>query len=170
MIVSDLAAAAREKDRLSDTGSSDRWRVLPYETGAASGNLLLAAGIPAYRAIADRYGVDFFSEIRWESNCRVEEYVKAAKQIYAAGGKEIALWDTYPTRAIHPAEWDAVSRLGDPACAAGMPEDTAACHTIHRILSGRKGHAVRAPQLGRMRNVLSGAFRSSAVRLRICRS
>ncbi len=125
------------EDGLIDLEKYEEKAKTEYVYKRVFGNLMdrVAAGVPAYRAIADRYGVDFFTEIQWESNCPVEEYVEAAKQIYAAGGKAIALWDTYPSRAIHLAEWDAVSRLGDPACAAGMSEDTKAYHTIHRILS-----------------------------------
>ena len=95
----------------------------------------IAAGVPAYRAIADRYGIDLYSEVQWESNVPPEEYVKAAKQIYAAGGKGIALWDTCPSRTAHLAEWDATSRLGDPAFVAGMSDATEAYHTVHKVLS-----------------------------------
>lgn len=95
----------------------------------------IVAGIPAYRDIADRYNVDFHSEIQWESTAPVEEYVKAAKQIYVAGGKGIALWDTYPTRVIHLAEWNATSQLGDPNKVKEMSGSTTAYHTIHKILS-----------------------------------
>lgn len=95
----------------------------------------IAAGIPAYRAIADKHGIDFHSEVQWESNAPVEDYVRAAKQIYAAGGKGIALWDTYPSRVVHLAEWEASGYLGDPESTAEMPENTAAYHTIHKILS-----------------------------------
>lgn len=95
----------------------------------------IAAGIPAYRAIADKYGIDFHSELQWESSVPVEDYVKAAKQIYAAGGKGIALWDTYPSRPLHLAEWDAANRLGDAEYVSKMPDSTTAYHTIHKMLA-----------------------------------
>ncbi len=95
----------------------------------------IAAGVPAYRAIADRYGIDFHSEIQWESSVPAEEFVKAAKQIYSAGGKGIALWDTYPSRPVHLAEWAASCRLGEAEAVLAMPDNTGAYHTIHKVLS-----------------------------------
>lgn len=95
----------------------------------------IAAGIPTYRAIADKYGIDFHSEIQWESSVPVEEYVKAAKQIYAAGGMGIALWDTYPSRPLHLAEWDATNHLGDAECVSKMSDSTTAYHSIHKMLA-----------------------------------
>ncbi|MBQ4607210.1 MAG: hypothetical protein IJB15_10915, partial [Clostridia bacterium] len=95
----------------------------------------IAAGVPAYRAIADRYGIDFHSEIQWESSVPAEEYVKAAKQIYSAGGKGIALWDTYPSRPVHLAEWAASCCLGEAEAVLAMPDTTGAYHTIHKVLS-----------------------------------
>lgn len=95
----------------------------------------IAAGIPAYRAIADKYGVDLHSEVQWESTVPPEEYVKGAKQIYAAGGKGVALWDAYPVRTAHLAEWDATSCLGDAEKVRDRSETTETYHTIHKVLA-----------------------------------
>ena len=95
----------------------------------------IAGAIPAYRAITDKYGLDFYSDIQCEGDTPVEMYVGAAKQIYAAGGKGIALWDAYPMRAYVLAEWNAVSRLGNPEAVAKMSDSTEAYHTIHKSLA-----------------------------------
>ena len=42
VIISDFSVAVAEKDRLSVTPAPDRWEVVPYETAAVAGNLLLA--------------------------------------------------------------------------------------------------------------------------------
>jgi len=96
---------------------------------------IICQGIPAYRAVADRYGVDFYTEVQWESSCPVQEFVKAAKQIYAAGGSRIALWDTQPSRTVHLAEWDATSRLGNPDAVCRMSKEDTAYHTVYKVLS-----------------------------------
>ena len=43
VIISDLAGAVREKDRLADFSTADRWEVVSYETAAVTGNLLIAS-------------------------------------------------------------------------------------------------------------------------------
>lgn len=96
---------------------------------------MIAEGIPAYRAIADKYNIDFYSEIQWENSVGAEDFVKAEKKIYESGGKGISLWDCYPLRTIRPAEWNAVSHLGDHEVVAAMSEDETAYHTIHKVLS-----------------------------------
>ena len=42
VIISDFSAAVVEKENISLTPAPDRWEVVPYETAAAAGNLLLA--------------------------------------------------------------------------------------------------------------------------------
>ena len=96
---------------------------------------LIVSGIPAYRAIADQYGIDFYSEVQWEGQAPPEGFVNAAKQIYAAGGKGIALWDCAPCRMVPLAEWNATSHLGDPQTVMEMSDQTEAYHTIHKVLS-----------------------------------
>ena len=96
---------------------------------------LLAAGAGGYRAIADRYGIDFFTEIQWETYKKPEEYVLGAKQIYAAGGKGISLWDCYPSRVNILSEWAATSRLGDADEVMKMSDDPSTYHKIIKVLS-----------------------------------
>ena len=43
IIISDLAAAVREKERLAEISTADHWEVVSYETAAVSGNLLIAS-------------------------------------------------------------------------------------------------------------------------------
>ena len=50
-----------------------------------------AAGAAGYRAVADRYGIAFYSELPWESTVQPEAYIRAAHEIRAAGGDRIAL-------------------------------------------------------------------------------
>ena len=42
ILVADIPAHVTEKDRLSDSFSSDKWRVMPYETAGISGRMLWA--------------------------------------------------------------------------------------------------------------------------------
>ena len=96
---------------------------------------LLADGTKEYRRIADAYGIDYHTEIQWETYKRAEEYVNGAKQIYSAYGKGISLWDCYPCRVNILSEWAAVSHLGDREKVLAMSEDPAAYHRIIKVLS-----------------------------------
>ena len=96
---------------------------------------LLAAGAGEYRAIADRYGIDFFTEIQWETYKKPEEYVDGAKQVYSAGAKGISLWDCYPSRVNILSEWAATSRLGDAEKVMKMSADPGDYHKIIKVLS-----------------------------------
>ena len=92
-------------------------------------------GLPAYRALADRYGIALYSENQWENAQPAEAYVKMAKQFYAAGGMNLALWDCYPIRVQNLGEWSATARLGKAEDVAVMPEEADAYHKIIKILS-----------------------------------
>ena len=96
---------------------------------------LLVDGTKEYRRIADAYGIDFYTEIQWETYKRAEEYVNGAKQIYAAYGKGISLWDCYPCRVNGLSEWAAVSHLGDREKVLAMSEEPEAYHRICKVLS-----------------------------------
>lgn len=95
----------------------------------------ILSGIPCYREISDRYGVAFYSEIQWENALPPEEYVKAAKAVYAAGAKAVALWDCYPARVCNLAEWHATARLGRPEEVADLSESAHAYHKIVKVLA-----------------------------------
>ena len=95
----------------------------------------LTAGAAKYREIADRFGLDFYSEIQWETHQPAEAYVKGAKAVYAAGASRVALWDCYPCRVQILSEWAATSRLGKADEVQAMTEDMQAYHKIIRILS-----------------------------------
>ena len=88
-----------------------------------------------YREIADRYGVALYSELQWESSVPPEEYVKAARKIYAAGGMNIALWDAVPSRVQCLSEWNAVSRLGSREAAELASDEASAYQTPVKLLS-----------------------------------
>ena len=96
---------------------------------------LLAEGTKEYRRIADEYGIDYHTEIQWETYKKAEEYVNGAKQIYSAYGKGISLWDCYPCRVNSLSEWAAVSRLGDREKVLSMSEEPSAYHRIIKVLS-----------------------------------
>ena len=95
----------------------------------------LTAGAAKYREIADRFGLDFYSEIQWETHQPAEAYVKGAKAVYEAGASRIALWDCYPCRVQILSEWAATSRLGKADEVQAMTDDMQAYHKIIRILS-----------------------------------
>ena len=61
--------------------------------------------------------------------------MKVAKQFYAAGGMNLALWDCYPIRVQNLGEWSATARLGKAEDVAVMPEEADAYHKIIKILS-----------------------------------
>ena len=88
-----------------------------------------------YREIADRYGLRLYSELQWESTVPPEEYVKAARKIYAAGGMNIALWDAVPSRVQCLSEWNAVSRLGCRESAESAPDAASAYQKPVKLLS-----------------------------------
>lgn len=110
-----------------------RERMLERVTGSLID--LLAEGTGEYRRIADEYGIDYYTEIQWETYKRAEEYVQGAKAIYSAHGKGISLWDCYPCRVNILSEWNAVSHLGDREKVLGMSEDPEAYHRICKALS-----------------------------------
>ena len=95
----------------------------------------MTAGAARYREIADRYGVDFYSEIQWETHQPAEAYVKGAKAVYAAGASRIALWDCYPCRVQILGEWAATSRLGRAEEVQLKTGDMQAYHKVIKILS-----------------------------------
>ena len=90
----------------------------------------LVTGAAKYREIADRFGLDFYSEIQWETHQPAEAYVKGAKAVYAAGASRMALWDCYPCRVQILGEWVATSRLGKAEDVQAMTDDMQAYHKI----------------------------------------
>ena len=95
----------------------------------------LTAGAAKYREIADRFGLDFYSEIQWETHQPAEAYVKGARAVYGAGASRIALWDCYPCRVQILGEWSATARLGKAEDVHMMPDEAEAYHRIIRVLS-----------------------------------
>ena len=95
----------------------------------------LLNGLAEYRRIADENGIRLFTELQWENSRPAEQFVKAAKSVYAAGGQSIALWDCYPSRVQVRSEWNAVSHLGDREYVREMSEEGSAYYTIHKVLS-----------------------------------
>ena len=95
----------------------------------------LTAGAAKYREIADRFDLDFYSEIQWETHQPAEAYVKGAKAVYEAGASRIALWDCYPCRVQILGEWAATSRLGKPEETQTKTVDMQAYHKVIKILS-----------------------------------
>lgn len=95
----------------------------------------ITAGVGDYRRLADATGIRFFSELQWENTVRPEDYLAAAKAVYAAGGDSIGLWDCYPARVFVLSEWDCVSRMGSAEGTLALPDDPARWHRIHKILS-----------------------------------
>lgn len=102
----------------------------------------IRAGVGEYRRLADTYGLRLFSELQWENTVKPEDYLAAAKMIYAAGAQSIGLWDCYPPRVFVLSEWDCVSRLGSAERTLALPEDPAHWHRIYKILS-YKGADIR---------------------------
>ena len=95
----------------------------------------LTAGAGKYREIADRFGVDFYSEIQWETYQPAEAYVKGARAVYEAGASRIALWDCYPCRVQILGEWAATSRLGKADEVSSKSDNIQAYHKVIKILS-----------------------------------
>lgn len=101
---------------------------------------LMAEDLKNHRAIADKYGLELFTEISREGTAP-EKCVSDAKLLYANGTDGISLWDCYPVRTCPLAEWDAVSRL-NPENAAVMSTDRETYRTGHKVLS-YAGHNMR---------------------------
>jgi hypothetical protein len=91
----------------------------------------IVAGIPKMKEIAERFGLAFYSEIPWENSRPAEEFAQAAKNIYAAGGHHLALWDCYPARTGCLSEWACTANLGDRD--AVLTEDIHP-HSFHKII------------------------------------
>ena len=131
-------------DGLIDLEAYTRLADSEYVIKRTHGNdpALTQAGLPAYRRLADAYGLRLFSELQWENTVKPEDYLAAAKGIYRNGGQSIGLWDCYPPRVFVLSEWDCVSRLGNAQQTLALPEDPAHWHRIHKILS-YKGMDIR---------------------------
>ena len=95
----------------------------------------MISGVPAYRRIADETGVKLYTELQWENTRPPEGFVRAAKDVYAAGSDAIALWDCYPMRVQNLGEWSAAARFGDREETQKMPEDPKAYRRMYKILS-----------------------------------
>ena len=96
---------------------------------------LIVEGSSEYRNIADKYNLDYYSEMPWENVRRPEEYVHCAKTFYSSSVKALSLWDCYPPRVTQISEWDAVSRLGDRDKTLKMSEESDDYHRIIKVLS-----------------------------------
>lgn len=96
---------------------------------------LLVDGTLEYRKIADKYALDYHTEIQWEGLKKAEEYVNGAKQILSSNGKGISLWDCYPTITSILSEWHAVSSMGVKDKVMSMSEDPNMYHKIIKVLS-----------------------------------
>jgi len=106
-----------------------------YERTSGSRIDLLTEGTKEYRKTADKYGIDYHTEIQWEGLKKPEEYVSGAKQILSSYGKGISLWDCCPTITQTLSEWSAVSHLGDGNTVLTMSESPEQYHRIYRVLS-----------------------------------
>lgn len=84
-----------------------------YRRNHSSDMVKMAEGVPALRALADRYGFDMYTEIPWENSRPAEEFAAAAKKLYGAGASNLALWDCYPARTNCLSEWACTANLGD---------------------------------------------------------
>ena len=96
---------------------------------------LIVEGSKAYRAIADKYNIDYYAELPWENVRRPEEYVHCAKEFYSSSVKALSLWDCYHPRVNAISEWAAVSRLGDKESTLKMSENPDDYHRIIKVLS-----------------------------------
>jgi len=142
VIQSNMTVWEETDDALAEDGLVDVEKLADlaktqYIVRRLHGNLIdkTTAALPEYRRIADQYGIQLYSELQWESSVQAEEFVKAAKEIYAAGGMNIALWDCYPARVQNLSEWDATSQLGNAEHVADMSTDRFAYHKVYKILS-----------------------------------
>ena len=106
-----------------------------YDRVSGSFMNLLAEGTKAYREIMDKYGIDYYTEIQWETYKKPEEYVNGAKQVYSTYGCGLSLWDCYPNRTNILSEWESVSHLGDREYVLNMSEDPRDYHKICKVLS-----------------------------------
>jgi hypothetical protein len=97
----------------------------------------MVEGVPAYRRIADRYGIALYTETPWEGARPAEAYIRSAKELYRAGARGLALWDCYPVRVQNLGEWAATARLGIADETDQMDETPDACHRIIRMLAFR---------------------------------
>lgn len=95
----------------------------------------IVEGLPKLREITDRYNLAFYSENQWENAQPAESYVKAAKALYRAGCKGLALWDCYPVRVHNIGEWSATAHLGKAEEVFAMSEERDAYHKIIKMLS-----------------------------------
>lgn len=106
-----------------------------YRRNHSSDMARILSGIPKMRDVADRFGIDFYSEIQWENSRPAEEFAHAAKKIYESGGTNLALWDCYPARTFCLSEWACTATLGDKEAVLNQKIDPQNFHKIIKILS-----------------------------------
>ncbi|MBR1868016.1 MAG: hypothetical protein IJ800_05500 [Clostridia bacterium] len=106
-----------------------------YERDTREDDDLMTAQIPLYRAIADKYGIDFYTDTHWENILRPDGCVKTAKRYFAAGAKSLMLWDCYPSRVVNLPEWNCNAQFGNADKVEKMSENNDDYFTVHKILS-----------------------------------
>lgn len=63
MLLTDVSSLVKEKDRLSNKRSADKWHVVPYETSSFSGNLLVASELSFPQKVTLNLGVKGWHKI-----------------------------------------------------------------------------------------------------------
>ena len=93
------------------------------------------AGLPGYRAIADKYPIALYSDMPWESTMPPEDFMRAARRLYEAGAVNLALWDCCPTRAQCLSEWAADARMGRKEEVMAASLEPSAYRRVIKVLS-----------------------------------
>jgi len=69
------------------------------------------AGLPGYLELEEKWGIKVYHALPWVNSRTPEEYIDAAKTLYAAGAKRLHMWNTLQCMP-DLAEWNVVKRLG----------------------------------------------------------
>jgi len=93
------------------------------------------AGIPEYREITRRTGLQVYYDVPWECSVEPECFLEYAIKLYQAGAEHISLWDCFHTRVMNRAEWNVVSMLGHADELPSYPSDREAYGRSVRVLS-----------------------------------
>jgi len=67
--------------------------------------------LPGYLELEEKWGVKVYHALPWVNSRTPEEYIDAAKTLYAAGAKRLHMWNTLQCMP-DLAEWNVVKRLG----------------------------------------------------------
>ena len=84
----------------------------PVHRNPLGGIANMSKGIPEYKELTRRTGLQVYYDVPWECTVEPEYFREYAIKLYEAGAEHLSLWDCFHTRVMNRAEWNVVSMLG----------------------------------------------------------